>query len=154
MLKELRKGAGENGSPLSILLVAHPYVAYDSYIGGAVTTAIEASGARLLLACESDHDKCYEASKDFSATMPWRINRELIGSILLAQDDIDGIVLISAFPCGPDSMTDDAIMRCIQGTPILNLMIDAQSGTAGVETRVESFVDILRFQQKGGYVHE
>ena len=51
------------------------------------------------------------------------------------------------------SMTDDAIMRCIQGTPILNLMIDAQSGTAGVETRVESFVDILRFQQKGGYVH-
>ena len=28
-----------------------------------------------------------------------------------------------------------------------------QSGTAGVETRVESFVDILRFQQKGGYVH-
>jgi hypothetical protein len=22
-----------------------------------------------------------------------------------------------------------------------------------VETRVESFVDILRFQQKGGYVH-
>ena len=35
-------------------------------------------------------------------------------------------------------MTDDAIMRCIQGTPILNLMIDAQSGTAGVETRVEA----------------
>ena len=33
-------------------------------------------------------------------------------------------------------------------------MIDAQSGTAGVETRVESFVDILRFQQKGGYTHE
>ena len=86
--------------------------------------------------------------------MPWLINRELIGSILLAQDSIDGIVLISAFPCGPDSMTDDAIMRCIQGTPILNLMIDAQSGTAGVETRVESFVDILRFQQKGGYTHE
>ncbi|MDE8703620.1 hypothetical protein PZH32_11740, partial [Adlercreutzia equolifaciens] len=71
----------------------------------------------------------------------------------LLQDRIDGIVLISAFPCGPDSMTDDAIMRCIQDTPILNLMIDAQSGTAGVETRVESFVYILRFQQKGGYVH-
>ena len=57
---------------------------------------------------------------------------------------------------GVDAMPSrhDAIMRCIQGTPILNLMIDAQSGTAGVETRVESFVDILRFQQKGGYVHE
>ena len=28
---------------------------------------------------------------------------------------VDGIVLVSAFPCGPDSMTDDAIVRCIQG---------------------------------------
>ena len=81
------------------------------------------------------------------------MNRELIGSILLLKDRIDGIVLVSAFPCGPDSMTDDAIMRCIHGMPILNLMIDAQSGTAGVETRIESFVDILRFHQKGGYVN-
>ncbi|MDD7204349.1 MAG: acyl-CoA dehydratase activase-related protein [Coriobacteriaceae bacterium] len=152
VLKELRKGAGENGSPLSILLVAHPYVAYDSYIGGAVTTAIEASGARLLLACESDHDKCYEASKDFSATMPWRINRELIGAILRTRASISGIVLLSAFPCGPDSMTNDAVMRCISGIPILNLTVDSQSGTAGLETRIESFVDILRYQQTGGYL--
>lgn len=50
-------------------------------------------------------------------------------------------------------MTNDAIMRYIHGTPILNLMIDAQSGTAGIQTRVESFMDILRFQQKGGYLH-
>ena len=36
---------------------------------------------------------------------------------------------------------------CIRdrGKPILNLTIDAQSGTAGLETRVESFVDILRY---------
>ena len=78
--------------------------------------------------------------------------RDSIGAILLLHERIDGIVLVSAFPCGPDSMTDDAILRCIQGKPILNLTIDAQSGTAGLETRVESFVDILRYQQKGGYV--
>ncbi len=58
-------------------------------------------------------------------------------------------MLVSAFPCGPDSMTDDAIVRCIQGKPIFNLTIDAQSGTAGLETRVESFIDILRYQKKG-----
>ena len=105
-----------------------------------------------MLACESDHDKCYEASKDFSATMPWRINRELIGAILRTRADISGIVLLSAFPCGPDSMTNDAVMRCISGIPILNLTVDSQSGTAGLETRIESFVDILRYQQTGGYL--
>lgn len=139
--------------PLGILVVAHPYITHDAYLSGAVVDGLEAMGAQVIYADAVDHDKAYKKSFEFSDTMPWLVNRELIGAILMLEDHIDGIVLISAFPCGPDSMTDDAIMRCIQGTPILNLMIDAQSGTAGVETRVESFVDILRFQQKGGYVH-
>lgn len=141
-------------APLSILVVAHPYITRDTYLSGAVVDSLEAMGVTVLYAEAVDHERAYKESFQFSDTMPWLVNRELIGAILLLEDVVDGIVLISAFPCGPDSMTDDAIMRCIQGKPILNLMIDAQSGTAGVETRVESFVDILRFQQKGGYVHE
>lgn len=149
------RAAGENvQEPLGILVVAHPYIAHDSYLSGAVTDALASMGTTVIYADAINHDRAYKKSFDFSDTMPWLINRELIGAILLTENDIDGIVLISAFPCGPDSMTDDAIMRCIQGTPILNLMIDAQSGTAGVETRVESFVDILRFQQRGGYTHD
>ena len=81
------------------------------------------------------------------------VNRELIGSILMLHDQVDGIVLMSAYPCGPDSMCDDAIERCIKGKPILTLTVDAQAGTAGVETRVESFVDILSYQKKGGYLN-
>ena len=113
----------------------------------------ERLGATVLYADEADHERALKASFDFSDTMPWVVNRELVGAILLLHERIDGIVLVSAFPCGPDSMTDDAIMRCIQGKPILNLTIDAQSGTAGLETRIESFMDILRYQKKGGYVH-
>lgn len=143
---------GTEQPPLAILLVAHPYIAHDRYLSGTIVEALEEAGATVLYADETDHAKAYKASLDFSETLPWVVNRELIGSILLLRDRIDGIVLVSAFPCGPDSMTDDAVMRCIQGTPILNLMIDAQSGTAGVQTRIESFIDILRFQQKGGYV--
>ncbi len=141
------------GRPLAILLVAHPYLAHDPYLGGSVVDPLERLGATVLYADEADHERALKASFDFSATMPWVVNRELIGAILLLHERIDGIVLVSAFPCGPDSMTDDAIMRCIQGKPILNLTIDAQNGTAGLETRIESFVDILRYQKKGGYVH-
>lgn len=143
----------ETEPPLGILVVAHPYITHDAYLAGAVLDALRDMGATVVFADAIDHDRAYKKSFEFSDTMPWLINRELIGAILLTEDKIDGIVLISAFPCGPDSMTDDAIMRYIQGKPILNLMIDAQSGTAGVETRVESFVDILHFQQKGGYTH-
>lgn len=33
-------------------------------------------------------------------------------------------------------MTDDAIIRCIKGKPVLNLTVDVQTGTAGLETRI------------------
>ncbi len=149
----LGNGAGAD-APLGILLAAHPYVAHDPHLGGALVDLIEGMGATVLFADETDRERALQASFEFSETMPWTVNREIVGAIMLLHDRVDGIVLVSAFPCGPDSMTDDAILRCIQGKPILNLTVDAQSGTAGLETRVESFVDILRYQKKGGYVHE
>ena len=140
-------------APLGILLAAHPYVAHDPYLGGTLVDLLEGMGVTVLFTDETDRKRALQASFGFSSTLPWVVNRELVGSLMLLHEHVDGIVLVSAFPCGPDSMTDDAIVRCIQGKPILNLTIDAQSGTAGLETRVESFVDILRYQGKGGYVH-
>lgn len=139
--------------PLTILIAAHPYVAHDPFVGGAVEDALRSAGAEVIFADEFDHERAYKKSFEFSATLPWIVNREIVGAILALHDRVDGIVIMSAFPCGPDSMTDDAIQRCIHGKPILALTVDAQSGTAGVETRIESFVDILRYQHKGGYLH-
>lgn len=147
-----RKGGRPDELPLAILLVAHPYLSHDPYLCGTIVEAFEGMGAAVLFADEAPHGPAYKKSFEFSRTLPWLVNRELIGALLALRQRVDGIVLVSAFPCGPDSMTDDAILRCVKGTPVLNLMIDAQSGTAGAETRVESFVDILRYQKAGGYL--
>lgn len=144
--------SGNEKAPLAILLVGHPYVTHDEYIVGDIVRAIENMGAVVVYADESDHAASFKRSFEFSETLPWIINRELVGSILNNIHRIDGIILLSAFPCGPDSMFDDAIMRNIKDVPILNLMIDSQSGDAGVQTRIESFVDILQFQGKGSYL--
>lgn len=162
-IEQSRKHAGERdadgvpysgeAAPLAILLVAHPYVAHDSFVNGGIVDLLESMGAAVLYADETDHAKALHESFEFSETLPWLVNRELVGSMTLLHEHVDGIVLVSAFPCGPDSMTNDAVARCIQGKPILSLTVDAQSGTAGLETRVESFIDILRYQQRGGYLN-
>lgn len=139
--------------PLAILVAAHPYVAHDPLVAGPVVDALRAAGATVLFADEFDHARAFRRSRDFSPSLPWIVNREIVGAILELHDRVDGIVLVSAFPCGPDSMTDDAVALCVKGRPILTLTVDAQSGTAGVETRVESFVDILAYQRRGGYLH-
>ena len=70
---------------------------------------------------------------------------------MLLKDKVDGIVLISAYPCGPDALVNDMLIRKINGIPVLQLTLDAQEGTAGVETRIESFIDIIQYQKAGGY---
>lgn len=144
--------AGER--PLTILVAAHPYVLHDPFVGGPVIDALRGMGVTVLFSDEFDHERAYKRSFDFSQSMPWMINREIVGCVLERFDHVDGIVLMSAYPCGPDSMTDDAISRRIKGKPLLTLTVDAQSGTAGIETRIESFVDILTYQKRGGYLHE
>lgn len=148
-------GDGSAARPLGILVVAHPYISHDPYLSGAVIDSLEEMGAHGRL--RRRHGSRARVQEELRVLRHHAVAHQPRAHRFHPSGPgsaSTGIVLISAFPCGPDSMTDDAIMRCIQGTPILNLMIDAQSGTAGVETRVESFVDILRFQQKGGYVHE
>ncbi len=139
--------------PLRILVMAHPYVAYDPYIGGSLTDMLDSLGACVLFADRMDKEDAYKASLEFSETLPWLVSRELVGALMLSHKYIDGAVVVSAFPCGPDSMTNDAIARRFRGKPMLMLTVDAQSGTAGLETRIESFVDILRYQKRGGYLH-
>ena len=75
------------------------------------------------------------------------MNEELMGSAVLWKEKVDGIILVSAFPCGPDSMTNELLSRRLKDVPLLQLVLDAQSGTAGVETRLESFLDIIRFRK-------
>ena len=62
------------------------------------------------------------------------------------QDEkIDGIITLTAFGCGPDSLMIEDIRRKskIYNKPLLNLTIDEHTGEAGFITRIEAFCDML-----------
>ena len=73
----------------------------------------------------------------------WKYNKNLLNGIMEYSDKVKGIIFISTFPCGPDAMVNDLVIRKIKNKPILNLVIDEQDASAGLYTRLESFVDIL-----------
>ena len=100
---------------------------------------------------DMDRDTALKRSYHFSKVMPWLINREITGALMLLRQKVDGIVMISAYPCGPDALVNDMLVRKIKDVPVLQLTLDAQNGTAGVETRLESFMDIIQYQKAGGY---
>lgn len=133
---------------IKILVVGHSYNLYDEYIGKPILKGIERLDAIPICADAVDFDQAQIDSKNICENVPWIMSRELLGAIHKYHEDIDGLILITAFPCGPDSMVNEMIIRRIHDLPILNLLLDSQDGNAGVETRLESFIDIIRFRKE------
>ena len=132
---------------MKVLIAAHSYVAEDPYMGRMVSDYLKKAGVIPVRADMADREAALKRSRELSPTCKWEVNREILGGIAMHKGDVDGIILLSAFPCGPDAMVNELITRRVKGVPMLNLVLDSQSGTAGVETRLESFIDIIRFQE-------
>lgn len=60
--------------------------------------------------------------------------------------EIDGVVFLVSFACGPDSLISELIMRDMKvvGLPFLEITMDEHSGEAELLTRIESFVEMVR----------
>ncbi len=136
---------------LKILLVGHQYNVYDRYIGSPIIQYLKELGATPIIADICDKKEAREASKQISETLPWAFNKELVGALAIYKDQVDGIILMSSFPCGPDSLVNEIIIRRVKGLPMLNLILDGQDGSAGLETRLESFIDIIKLKKEDEY---
>ena len=133
---------------IKILVVGHSYNLYDEYIGKPILKGIEQLDAVPICSDAVDLKQAQENSLNICKSVPWIMSRELLCSIAKYHNDVDGIILLTAFPCGPDSMINEMIIRRIKDRPILNLLLDSQDGNAGIETRLESFIDIIRFRKE------
>lgn len=128
-----------NLSGKKVLLVSHPYNTYDSSIGMPVIKYLESIGCSVIYSDLFDSD---EEGYKLSSGLYWKFSRSIIGSIELCNDKVDGIIFLSSFPCGLDSLVNDVVIRKVKGK-CLNLVIDDMDAFAGIETRLESFVDIV-----------
>lgn len=124
-----------------LLIISHPYNFEDDFIGNDIKKILEQLGATFIDAALLIGNN-QQAYQQLSSNLYWKYNKDLIENIPLLKDKIDGILFLSSFPCGPDSLVNELLMRKIK-IPYLNLIIDEESGSAGMETRLESFIDIL-----------
>ena len=136
---------------MKVLLVSHSYNLHDAYIGTGIAAYFEKNNIKVIYDDLVDTNKAKQKTKEIHGNrVYWKINSELMGGLELYKDKVDGIVLITTFPCGPDSIFNEMIIRKVKDKPILSLMVDELDATAGLQTRLESFVDILTAKQQGG----
>lgn len=130
-----------NSNKLKILLVGHPYNLYDEFVGKIITNYLNKENITIIYS-DLYHSKNNE-SKEISSSCYWTYQKEIMSSIVHYKDKVDGIINITTFPCGPDSLCNEMINRKID-LPILNIILDTSDNDTGINTRLESFIDILK----------
>ena len=132
-----------NSGKTKILIVSHPYNTFDSMIGKDVIRYLDKEGAEIIYSNYFKEEVCENLSKELSPNLYFKYSKQNIGSIVHSIKKIDGIIFITSFPCALDSLANELAMRKIK-TPNINLIIDENSSFTGIETRLESFLDVLR----------
>ncbi len=128
---------------LKILLVSHPYNTYDDLIGKDIITYLNKNDTEVIFSDKFDDKITNKLSLELSKDLYFKYSKDNIGSIIYTKDKINGIIFLSAFPCGPDSLVNELVMRKIE-IPYINLVLDDSSSFTGIETRLESFIDMLK----------
>lgn len=133
---------------MKILIVAQSYVIHDALMGQGIKKAIQAGGATPIYADRFDGRSCAERAQEISQSLYWQLNKELIGAISMCREQVDGVITVTAFPCGSDALVNELVIRKVKNPPVINLVMDELQGEAGIETRIESFIDIIQERKK------
>ena len=137
-----------NSKKLKILMVSHPYNTYDNYIGKPIIKKLESMNIEIIYADILDHKTAKMYAKELSPTLYWLYSKELIGAVEYYKYSVDGIIFLTTFPCGPDSLVNELIIRKLKDIPIINILVDELTSSTGLETRLESFIDIIKERRK------
>lgn len=129
-------------------IAGHAYNIFDDYLSVGLIKKLTDRGARVITP-ENIPQKIWDK---YSSKLPkhlfWTYERELIGASLywLEKRSIDGLIYVMSFACGPDSIVqyilEDEARK--YNMPIMPLILDEHAGEAGIVTRVEAFLDMLK----------
>lgn len=126
----------------AILLVGHSYNAFTAEGSQSVGRKLSSIGLTVIPA------DCLAAVGD--GPTAWHFANQILNAAALARQHPNLFLLcVSNFSCTIDAFTHATLASELGAKPYLILEIDAHTADAGVQTRLEAFLDIVRNYQAG-----
>ncbi len=132
---------------ISVAIIGHGYNIYDKKVCMDIFKKLDKMDIKVYNAYQLTNQQLEGGMNLLHSSLYWANQYEMTGCAghYFTDDKIDGIITITAFGCGPDSLMLEDIKRKAKNysKPILNLTIDEHTGEAGFITRIEAFCDML-----------
>ena len=127
-----------------VLIVSHFYNVKDKLISSYILKYLENNDITPIFANNLDKKTAITFSQYFSNTIYWKYSKELMGALYYYKYQINGIIFISTYPCGIDALVNNLAIYKNKELSILNLVIDENITETSLETKLESFIDIIK----------
>jgi predicted nucleotide-binding protein (sugar kinase/HSP70/actin superfamily) len=140
------------GSPswkgLRIAVLGHPYNLFDSFINFNLLERLTSLGIEISTIKDLEPSAVEEEASRLEYPPYWTAAKELLAGarIFLRSESVDGVIYLIAFECGPDALIKvliDSEARKHAEVAYMSLVLDEHSGEAGMNTRVEAFLDAM-----------
>ncbi len=143
---------------IKFLLLGHAYNIFDTFINLDFQKKLRDQGVRVIT-IENLPESLFKEPviinpKGGRLRNYWKHEEEILAAMRYflkeGRKEIDGVVFLISFACGPDSLISELIKHDMKvvGLPFLEIIMDEHSGDAGLLTRVESFVEMVRRKKK------
>ena len=138
-------------SDLKIALLSHSYNLCETYPNVNIEWALEKLGAYPLKLEMLPRREILKKAEETFPELSWNYERELLGAAkyIIQNDLADGVIMVANFGCGPDSLVGDYILRLGKREskiPFTMIITDEHTGEAGIMTRLEAFIDMIKFK--------
>lgn len=135
---------------LRIGVLGHGYSLYDEAISMNIIKRLREMGCTVILPEALAIDQVEQEAKTMPKRIFWTLGRKMVGSALRMEKmvDIDGIIYVACFACGPDSFIGEIIERKLNKKAYMLIVIDEHTGEGGLITRLEAFCDMLRRRRR------
>jgi predicted nucleotide-binding protein (sugar kinase/HSP70/actin superfamily) len=148
------KQGGEEQEQKKIAVVGHPYCLYDSYFNFNFLEILGNAHLSVYTQERVKREKVDQEIQKVKKDIYWSSGREILGASLhfMHSEQVDGLIYLTCFACGIDSMIEPLISHQIQENGkilYLCLMIDEHTGPAGVMTRLEAFLETIERRKSG-----
>jgi predicted CoA-substrate-specific enzyme activase len=142
---EALRAIADNNEEFGVVLFGRPYNAFTEAANKGIPAKFASRGVRILTLDMLDLD-AEELPRELH--MYWGLGRMILkaAQYVARRDDLYP-VYITNFSCGPDSFLLGYFREIMGRKPSLTLELDSHTADAGLETRIEAFLDIVSFSR-------
>ncbi|HWR09741.1 acyl-CoA dehydratase activase-related protein [Sporomusa sp.] len=131
-----------------IAVIGHSYIIKDVFFNNDIENFFKSQSVDITTPSDIPSKRIYEEAKAFTQDIYWQLSMKIAGATryFCQQTDISGVIMVSSFGCGPDSLVNEYLEHHIlrqSDKPYMVINIDEHTGNAGLITRVEAFWDMV-----------